>query len=549
MLNYKINTSPANGGGDHETARARGSRGPVGLVSHQLAVLAVALGFVAAIPGQALAFQQFQFSVAVETGPASRVDMAVDASLDLTGFLGGFAGSLNPAAFQVVEVNSAGTVIDPAVLFQFDPAPGYDPALYPAGNLVFVMNDTTPAFHTRHYRVLFDVVGACGDCPGPPAVLQPTTVDSLMYQGQMTYRVTTPRAEYYYHMAGAGLASIIDTQGNDWVGYQAIPGSRETGEYRGIPNMVGDPNPEECFFHPGFTTSSSTLVGQGPLKVTIRSTSNHPTNVWILLWEFYPTYARMTMEEVGTSNDGAYWFLYEGTPGGTLDPGDLVIRSDGTTTNAADDLEEWEVPLPDPQWLAFHDTSIGRYLFLSDDVGDDAPDSFWPMGYTMDPFTGMTVMGLGRVLPSSPDEFVPRMTGAGRSFTLGLGENIDTAASDIIGVTEPLTVTVGAPEGNLSPVGEELPLRPVLNQNYPNPFNPSTTISFDLPARSSVNLSVYNTAGRLVRTLITGNLASGSHTFLWDGRDQGGRTAPSGIYLYRLITPERVLKGKMTMLE
>ena len=158
-----------------------------------------------------------------------------------------------------------------------------------------------------------------------------------MYEGQMTYQVTTGRAEYYYHMAGAGLASIIDTEGNDWVSYHAIPGSRESGEYRGIPNMVGDPNPEESFFHPGFTTSTSTLVGQGPLKVSIRSTSNHPTNVWILLWEFYPTYVRMTMEAVGTGNDGAYWFLYEGTPGGTLDPGDLIIRSDGTTTNAADD--------------------------------------------------------------------------------------------------------------------------------------------------------------------------------------------------------------------
>ena len=123
--------------------------------------------------------------------------------------------------------------------------------------------------------------------------------------------------------------------------------------------------------------------------------------------------------------------------------------------------------MPDPQWLAFHDTSVGRYLFLSDDAGDEEPDSYWPMGDTTNQFTGMTVMGLGRVLPSSPDSFVPRMTGTGRSFTLGLAEDIVTAAADIMGVTEPLTVTVGAPEGNLSPVAEELPLRPVLNQNYP----------------------------------------------------------------------------------
>jgi flagellar hook assembly protein FlgD len=52
-----------------------------------------------------------------------------------------------------------------------------------------------------------------------------------------------------------------------------------------------------------------------------------------------------------------------------------------------------------------------------------------------------------------------------------------------------------------------------------------------------------------VRTLVSGDLAAGPHAYLWDGQDHGGRMAPSGIYLYRLITADQVLRGKMTLVE
>ena len=61
------------------------------------------------------------------------------------------------------------------------------------GSSFFVVNDTTPALGSRHYRVLFDVVGACVGCPAPPAVTVPTTLDSLQYEGQLTYLVSTER--------------------------------------------------------------------------------------------------------------------------------------------------------------------------------------------------------------------------------------------------------------------------------------------------------------------------------------------------------------------
>jgi hypothetical protein len=73
-----------------------------------------------------------------------------------------------------------------------------------------------------------------------------------------------------------------------------------------------------------------------------------------------------------------------------------------------------------------------------------------------------------------------------------------------------------------------------LRQNQPNPFNPRTTIKYDLPTSGPVRLSVFDLAGRLVRTLVDGNMPEGSHESDWDGRDAAGREVGSGSYLARL---------------
>lgn len=73
-----------------------------------------------------------------------------------------------------------------------------------------------------------------------------------------------------------------------------------------------------------------------------------------------------------------------------------------------------------------------------------------------------------------------------------------------------------------------------LQQNVPNPLNGSTSISFELPEAGPVRLRVYDTAGRLVRTLVNDSRAAGSHTVAWDGRDDRGRDTASGIYFYEL---------------
>ncbi len=88
-----------------------------------------------------------------------------------------------------------------------------------------------------------------------------------------------------------------------------------------------------------------------------------------------------------------------------------------------------------------------------------------------------------------------------------------------------------------------------LRGNYPNPFNPSTTIRFDLPRSGRVRLTIYNTAGQRVRTLLDAPRAAGSRQVTWDGRNDAGSAMPSGAYFYRLEANGKSLKGKMLLLK
>jgi len=97
--------------------------------------------------------------------------------------------------------------------------------------------------------------------------------------------------------------------------------------------------------------------------------------------------------------------------------------------------------------------------------------------------------------------------------------------------------------------GASVPLEYALHQNYPNPFNPETIISLELPFGGRARLSVYNILGRKVITLLDEELASGTHSVLWDGADESGHAVASGVYLYRLETETVTLSRKMMLLK
>jgi len=74
----------------------------------------------------------------------------------------------------------------------------------------------------------------------------------------------------------------------------------------------------------------------------------------------------------------------------------------------------------------------------------------------------------------------------------------------------------------------------VLFQNFPNPFNPITQINYQLPELGLVNISVYNTLGQKIKTLVNKNLQAGKFTTHWDGTNQFNSPAASGIYYFQL---------------
>jgi hypothetical protein len=80
----------------------------------------------------------------------------------------------------------------------------------------------------------------------------------------------------------------------------------------------------------------------------------------------------------------------------------------------------------------------------------------------------------------------------------------------------------------------EVPAQFTLEQNFPNPFNPSTTIRYQLPESGKVTIIVYNMMGQEIRRLVDEEALAGYYNVVWDGRDEFGRVAGSGLYLVRM---------------
>jgi len=95
---------------------------------------------------------------------------------------------------------------------------------------------------------------------------------------------------------------------------------------------------------------------------------------------------------------------------------------------------------------------------------------------------------------------------------------------------------------------KNIPISFSLKQNYPNPFNPQTIIEYQLPKNCEVEIAVYNILGQKVRTLVKEFQKTGQHRVEWDSKDEKGEDVSSGIYFYRIKTPEFSQAKKMVVL-
>ena len=88
-----------------------------------------------------------------------------------------------------------------------------------------------------------------------------------------------------------------------------------------------------------------------------------------------------------------------------------------------------------------------------------------------------------------------------------------------------------------------------LNQNYPNPFNPTTRISYSVESSGLVELTIFNSLGQSIRSLVSQVQEQGSYNIVWDGRDGFGREVSAGIYLYTLRVNNFISVKKMLLIK
>ncbi len=82
---------------------------------------------------------------------------------------------------------------------------------------------------------------------------------------------------------------------------------------------------------------------------------------------------------------------------------------------------------------------------------------------------------------------------------------------------------------------EEMPPASLkLLQNYPNPFNASTTIPFYAARNQYLKISIYDLGGRRVKELAAKTFVSGSHSIVWNGKDDTGKDVSTGLYYCRV---------------
>jgi len=196
--------------------------------------------------------------------------------------------------------------------------------------------------------------------------------------------------------------------------------------------------------------------------------------------------------------------------------------------------------------IAFDTVGVGldsTTSFMVQNVGGDTLEVF-DMLITQGAFSVDT--SAFTLLPSATQEvqvtFTPPSMGQFNGFIRCVSNDPvnDTISIAVSGYGEP-------------PVGIDdllgLPTTYDISSNYPNPFNPTTTIKYQLPQTSDVGLVIFNILGQKVRTLVNGRVEAGYHTAVWDGRNESGARAASGIYIYRFQADNFLKIQKMILMK
>ncbi len=238
------------------------------------------------------------------------------------------------------------------------------------------------------------------------------------------------------------------------------------------------------------------------------------------------------------------------------DPGTLcyVTGNAETGSQGADDVDGGQTTLLTP-WFDLSEmlsATVSYWYWYVNDTGSNPDEDHWTVEITDDGVNWVQV------------QYSNVSTHAWAQHSFNVMDYVDLTstvrlrflASDFGGGS---IVEAGIDEFNLSgyltpdPTAVDegaVPTSVTLLQNVPNPFNPKTEIRFGLPAAAAADLKVYDTTGRLVRTLLDGApYGAGFHRVSWDGTDDRGQRASTGVYFYVLETGAERQHGKMLLLK
>lgn len=99
-------------------------------------------------------------------------------------------------------------------------------------------------------------------------------------------------------------------------------------------------------------------------------------------------------------------------------------------------------------------------------------------------------------------------------------------------------------------IGEELlPKTLAITSAYPNPFNANVIFEFSMPNAGEARGAIYDLLGRKVKTIADRQFTAGTHTVVWDGKNESGRVVGSGIYFFRLESGDKLAVEKVTLLK
>ena len=216
-------------------------------------------------------------------------------------------------------------------------------------------------------------------------------------EGMAAFVIETETAIYYYQKEAGGFSSILDLDGNDWLGWnrseaEAYPASAAS-DFRGLPNMVFQ-SADGGAGHPGYYECESIQLDGKSIQSVSKS------GKWRWTWTFTAQDATLRVEAIDP--DHPYWFLYEGPIAGRFAPdkqywgtnqkGPIRTFPDYYKTGGL--VDNW-------RWVYFGDNELDRIFVLEHLQDDSHLDLFGYLGNTdagLDSPDGMVVFGFGRAL-------------------------------------------------------------------------------------------------------------------------------------------------------